>query len=197
MSNDLKKNTLFTAICLGLAFICYLGFVIAFTINYGAVTSQWVILAFLFVFGTGFYIGFIKKNAGMLSKYCLIVLLIGNIVVSLIMDAVKLFPVVTNVAPAYLAYTILSGIAGLLCLFALVFFVLGFSFADHAALFQKITRILFVVIGFLYLGAGICYDWMGDSYWLMFGLYTAAFVYCGFYYAVPVIAQAVPAAKAE
>lgn len=188
MNNNLFQSSKFNAgLSFVLAFISYLAFCIVFTVQMSFSPTQWVVLAFILVFGIGFFVGAIKQGTGDLCRNSIMVLLIGNIVISLMQDPAHLFSI-TSSMPAYqTASYILAGIAGVLAFVALIILVLAFSVPSASANLGMVLRILFIVIAALYFGAGVAYLWADAYSWLMLGLFTATFVYIGFYHALPLL----------
>ena len=181
----MNKKSLLAAIFLGLAFVFYLAFCIAFRINVGLSVMQWVVLIFLLVFGCGYFLGLLRPGSGKLSHNCLTVLLVGNVVISLVQDPAHFFEISSSL-PTYQnwAYA-LAAIAGVLAFIVLVIVILADSLTTVGPLLKKIGSYLFLGAALIYLASGICYFFAGAMYWLFLGLFTAAFVYVGFYFAIP------------
>jgi hypothetical protein len=185
MSKSLSTRKLIAASLLGAGFISYLIFTFTMTAKQGYIPLLWVVLAFIFIFGLGFFLGMLGDKFSALSKNCLITLVVGNIVISLVQDPSQLSQINSN-NPGYVnAQELFAGIAGLCCLLAIVAFVLAYSLPAVGAIIKKIALIGLIVIAVLYLASGICYFWAGEYWWMFFGLFTAALVYLGFYFAIP------------
>jgi hypothetical protein len=187
MDKIMKNNTLGSVVLFALAFILYLAFCITFTVNFGASVVQWLIFVFILVFGGLFFLGLLTKKIGNLSKYALVVLVVGNVVISMVQDPAHLFALSSN-NPAYLnASYILTGIAGVFAFLNLVLLLIAYSLPVLGVLLKKIARYAFIGIAVFYLGAAICYNWAGNQSWLMLGLLTAYCVYFAFYFAIPAV----------
>lgn len=184
MLKGLKRNGIISIVLFVLAFIFYFAFCLTYKANFGTNHEIWFILVFILIFGVGYVVGTLIPSLAALGKSCLLVLLVGNIAISLTMDPEQLFAINNqNEAWANAAH-LFAGLGGLAAIVALIVLSLGYSFAK-IALLKKIGKITLLVASILYLGATICYFFAGAQYWLFLGILTAATVYVAFFFAIP------------
>lgn len=188
MSQLLKSKSLPVVLSLSVGFICYTVFNIIFSNSVKPSVFMWIVEVFLLVFGIGFFLGlYLKKDN--LWRNCMVVLLIGNVVLSLVQDPVQLFSLDPSI-PAYnFVSQLMAGIAGILAFISLIFYVLAFSLEVNKDLFKKIAEISFFVTGLIYLASGICLFWNTPAPWFSLGLLTAAFVYVGFGFSIALLSE--------
>lgn len=187
MPKALKNYSFMSCLFFALAFIVYLSFCITLTVNYGSQPETWFILVFIFIFGLGYFLGIFTAKIGNLARNCLVVLLIGNIAVSLTMDPEQLAEI-SSQNPGWLnSAHVFNGLGGLCAIGALIVLTLGYSIPVLGVLFKKIGRLMLLLTAVLYLGAVISYFFAGTSYWFFLGILTAVFVYTGFYFGIPAV----------
>jgi hypothetical protein len=184
MFKGLKRNAILSVVLFALAFIFYLSFCITFKANYGKNPEIWFILVFILIFGLGYVLGVLLPKFAGLAKGCLLVLLVGNIAISLTMDPEQLFAL-SDQNPAWgNAAHVFAGLGGLAAVVALIVLTLGYAF-PLLGILKKIGKIALLVTAVLYLGATICYFFAGETYWLFLGILTATAVYVAFFFAIP------------
>jgi hypothetical protein len=188
MSQFLKSKAFPVVVCLIAAFVCYTTFIILFNHDVGFSAFMWIIEIFLLVFGIGFFLGLILKKDN-LWRNCMVVLLVGDVVLSLVQDPVQLFNLTTSLPSYNFVSQLLAGIAGVLAFVSLIFYVLAFSLEKSKNLFRIIAEISFFATGVLYLASGICLFWNSAAPWFFLGLFTAAFVYAGFGLSIPLLSE--------
>jgi hypothetical protein len=188
MSQFIKSKAFPVVLSLLVAFICYTVFIIIFSSSVATSVFMWIVEVFLLVFGIGFFLGLYLKKEN-LWRNCMVVLLIGDVVLSLVQDPVQLFSLNSSIPTNSYVSQLLAGIGGVLAFLSLIFYVLAFSLEENKDLFKKIAEISFFVTAFFYLVSGICDFWNTSNAWYFLGLFTAAFVYVGFGFSISLLSE--------
>jgi hypothetical protein len=195
MLKGLKRNGILSIVFFVLAFVFYFSFCVTYSVNFGNNPEIWFILVFILIFGLGYVLGLLLPKFSALAKSSLLVLLVGNIAISLTMDPEQLFQISDKVEAWQNVSHLFAGLGGLAAILALIVLTLGYALPE-GGLLKKIGKITLLVTSVLYLGATICYFFAGAVYWLFLGILTAAMVYVAFYFAIPAMEDDAAVTKA-